>query len=77
MTLMDELAAEPGSHGPTCGVKVLIESHKDGAEIAAAISSGYPSTSLSRVLARRGITLKYLTIQRHRRGDCQCSSKTS
>ena len=77
MTLMEELLLEPGSHGPTCGVKTLLDTHPDGLEIETAINSGYPATSLSRVLARRGISLKYLTIQRHRRGDCACRSKTS
>lgn len=77
MTLMDELAAVGPRNRERCGVaKVLDQNPELAGEIEDAVNSSYPGSTLSRVLGRRGIVLAANSIQRHRRGDCQCS-KTS
>ena len=76
---MDKLAAEAAPRGAICGVRKYLESvsEADADELRAALASIYPSTMLARVLKRQGVDVTAYTLQRHRKGDCLCSSKTS
>ena len=81
MTLMDELAAEAMERpGPMCGVRSQLEALPEAERswLQKALDSDYPATFLARsgAFARRGIDVKYQSIQRHRRGDCQCRPTT-
>ena len=79
MSILDDLAAETVRKGPACKVGAILDSmsNEDRGDLVTALTSTYASTSLSHVLERRGIEINPLAINRHRRGECKCRSRTS
>lgn len=74
-SLADAIAANVRKRGPRCGVTLLDEqlAEPQRADFRAALGNGtIPSTAISKGLATLGHDLPFLTIQRHRRGDCDC-----
>jgi hypothetical protein len=74
--LLDELRSEEPPPKHLCGVTKTVESldKKDAADLVAAIEDAtIMATSISRVLARRGLTLKPDAIRRHRKRECRCA----
>jgi len=75
MGLLDEMRQEMPPPKHVCGVTKAIEQmdKKDAADLEAAVADQtIMATSISRVLARRGITVKPDAIRRHRKKDCAC-----
>lgn len=75
MSIRDEALAANRKNGSKCRVAVIKAemSKKDAAELQEALEDIIiQASSISRVLANRGITIGVTTIQRHRRGECSC-----
>lgn len=75
MSLLDEARALPIGK-PRCSVGQLIESLGPGekAELEEALAASVFATSLATALKARGHTVSAESLQRHRRGGCQCLS---
>ncbi len=75
MTVKDEIRELAGDKGPTCqmGVALAALSPEDRAGVVDAMADPLVTgTGIARWLAKRGIRIRPFTVQRHRRGDCQC-----
>ena len=76
MGLMAEFTAENRPRGPMCSVRKTAEliGGTDAEELWEAVEGGLvPATTISRVLARRNLTLKPAAITKHRRKECGCA----
>ena len=70
LTELDELAAQPKNTG--C-VQRLIEHNPDREQlIRAAIDHPAPGMAVGRWLTGKGLYIAGQTVNRHRRGDCEC-----
>jgi hypothetical protein len=69
LTEAQQLALRPGG---TCGVALLVLSPEERAELDEALASRVASEAIARAMEKRGHTIKYQTIARHRRGACAC-----
>lgn len=75
MSLLEEAQALAKRPGGTCGVALLVRrlGETEQAELLEAMDDPITSSrGISLALDRRGYTVSYQTIQRHRRGDCAC-----
>lgn len=75
MGLMDEINREHRGPAPKCPVHKLLElmGGSDAADLKKAVDDQLiPATVISRVLARKNLTLKPEAISRHRRKECGC-----
>jgi 3-methyladenine DNA glycosylase Tag len=74
MSLLDEAQQAMTTKGTTCTVTSLLQSlsPSEQAELTEALASSVQSSALSRALANRGHRIAGQTINRHRRGECQC-----
>lgn len=79
---MPDLAAlaDPGyrlKRGPACSIPTILAAlPPDQAEFArlALANPHAPGTEIARSLAELGHKVAVCTVQRHRRGDCRCTS---
>jgi hypothetical protein len=74
-SLADAITANIVKRGPRCGVALLIEQLDTGhlADLDAAMANpAIPANAISKGLEAVGHDLPALTIQRHRRRDCNC-----
>jgi hypothetical protein len=53
-------------------VALLVLSPEERAELDEALASRVASEAIARAMEKRGHTIKYQTIARHRRGACAC-----
>lgn len=75
MGLMDDLKEERWGPPVRCPVRKICDllTGKDGDELWTAVNDKLiPATIIERVIARRNMTLKAASINKHRRGDCGC-----
>lgn len=80
MTLVDELLADSASRGPACSVGAILSEMDDATRaewLAALAHQRITATKIADRLTRDGWPVKAMTLQRHRRGDCQCPSSKS
>lgn len=67
MSIMDEIAAETKSAGPTCGVCRWIDASPDREEWIAAFADPLVGTSAGhRVMARKGFEQRLDSVKKHR-----------
>lgn len=68
-TLIEDARAVPEAlPGPRCSVSRLDPGLR--AELAEALASDVDLPRIHLVLRRRGVTMSYETLKRHRRGEC-------
>lgn len=68
-----EAVMEARRPGSKCAVALLaVDDPALGDEVQAAIDAGYTASSIAAVLAARGLKISEQSVQRHKRGDCQC-----
>lgn len=74
MSLISEAEDHEHRQGGLCAVAGLRESldDKGKAELAEALAAPITGTALAKALQNRGHKVAPESIQRHRRGDCQC-----
>ena len=74
LTELDELADQPHRHAANTGcVQRLIEHNPDREEtIRAAVDHPAPGMAVGRWLTGHGLFIAGQTVNRHRRGDCEC-----
>jgi len=74
MGLLDEVEAETRYGGNACPVGAALDglTPKQRSEWEEVLASAAPGTAIARVSAKHGLNLKAPSIQRHRRGECQC-----
>lgn len=61
--------------GPTCSVAMLLSTMDDNTAdlLCKALANPYaPTTAIAAALAEQGHRITAATLQRHRRGNCQC-----
>lgn len=75
-TLADAIAANTRHNGPLCKVRTTRDAlnKTDRATFDQALAGTASASALSRALRDLDIALPTLSIQRHRRGDCQCKA---
>jgi hypothetical protein len=74
MSLLEEAQAVTASKGVPCSVATLMHRLRpeEQAELTEALASLVDGMALSRALANRGHRIAGQTLNRHRRGECQC-----
>jgi hypothetical protein len=80
-SIQDELAALASRRqGPPCSVRLALDEMPDDVRQAVEDAFGdarIKGSHIADVLRNRGYRVTGPTVQRHRRGDCQCRSLTS
>ena len=74
MSLLEEAQALAKRPGGTCGVALLVRrlGETEQAELDELLDADVSSRAAADALGRRGHSINYQTIQRHRSGVCSC-----
>lgn len=75
-SLLEEVAAARPRKGPPCTVAVILEAlnDKDAADLRTLLrDKSVFSSTIATVLERRGHLVGDSSLQRHRRGKCECA----
>lgn len=78
MSLADSLAAHRVVKGPSCSIAILLTTlpDDDAATLRRALGDVHiPSTVIAKALTDIGQRIQSKTVQRHRRGDCECGDR--
>jgi len=73
-SLLDAINAKVTSRGPRCSVKLLDLSPADRRDLDTAIANlAIPCSAIAKALQDRGHGVSSTSLQRHRRGECNCA----
>lgn len=75
MGLLEDMKADEIKKGPPCSLEVVLREMKnpDREDLLEAMKDPtIMATTISRVLARRGVKVGPQAIRRHRNGECRC-----
>jgi hypothetical protein len=71
--LVSEFVALNSTPGPRCSLFSVELTPEDAAKLQAAyLDVRITNTAICTWLQSHGVTVRYQTVQRHRRGDCSC-----